>query len=258
MSLSSHFPEAQKLALRLEHDLAILEGGSGQDAAGAGGYGPGSRGGIGGHGATGGDHGGAASLAPAEIDALERSVSAAVDELGRRIQSLENLVHREPPNRREVWRSRVERLAQDFYGFRASVERHWQRMSQSERERRIRSELFDGRTSEDSSGSSAVDAYLKEAESLERSKNYVNSLKEYGTSVLKQMDEQGDLLKSARRKVWDVANTLGLSNSLMKIIQRRERGDKWLVYGGMLVTTSVLAGLWWFYLRASPPPPAGE
>lgn len=230
MSLSSRFPEAQKLALRLQHDLAVLEGG-------------------------GGDDGTAPPPAGAELDALERSVSAAVDELGRRIQGLENLIHREPPSRREVWRGRVERLAQDFYGFRTSVERHWRRMSQAERERRIQGELFAGRSEGgDASGSSAVDAYLKEAESLERSKRYVDGLKEYGTAVLRQMDEQGDLLKSARRKVWDVANTLGLSNSLMKIIQRRERGDKWLVYGGMALTTSVLFSLWWFYLRAAPPP----
>ena len=35
------------------------------------------------------------------------------------------------------------------------------------------------------------------------------------------------------RKALDVANKIGISNSLLRVIERREGGDKLLIYGGM-------------------------
>jgi hypothetical protein len=50
--------------------------------------------------------------------------------------------------------------------------------------------------------------------------------------------------QAAHKKVLDVANTLGLSNSLIRIIERREGMDKLIVYGGMFLTLCLLA---WCY-----------
>ena len=44
----------------------------------------------------------------------------------------------------------------------------------------------------------------------------------------------------AHMKALQMANTLGLSNSLMRVIQRRTSGDKILVYGGMVLITVLL------------------
>ena len=47
-------------------------------------------------------------------------------------------------------------------------------------------------------------------------------------------------------------NTLGLSNSLMGVIERRQRMDRWFVYLGMLIMLCFLYLLyWWKYLRSS-------
>ena len=51
-------------------------------------------------------------------------------------------------------------------------------------------------------------------------------------------------MQAAHKKVLDVANTMGLSQSLIRIIERREFVDKMIVYGGMLLTLGLLAWCW--------------
>ena len=43
-------------------------------------------------------------------------------------------------------------------------------------------------------------------------------------------------LQAAHRKALDVLNSLGLSDSLLRVIDRRQRLDKWITYGGMVRT----------------------
>ncbi|EPS61252.1 hypothetical protein M569_13546, partial [Genlisea aurea] len=48
----------------------------------------------------------------------------------------------------------------------------------------------------------------------------------------------------AQRKALDVLNTLGLSNSLLRLIERRNRIDKWIKYGGMALTVFLVIVFW--------------
>lgn len=41
-------------------------------------------------------------------------------------------------------------------------------------------------------------------------------------------------LQAAQRKALDVINSVGLSDSLLRVIDRRQRMDCWITYGGMV------------------------
>ena len=56
------------------------------------------------------------------------------------------------------------------------------------------------------------------------------------------MGGQRERLLSGQRRIGDVLGTIGLSRSLLRVIDRRHRGDQFLVYGLMLVTL-ILLGL---------------
>ncbi len=56
-------------------------------------------------------------------------------------------------------------------------------------------------------------------------------------------------VQSAQRKMLDVLNSVGLSDRLLRLIERRQRLDKWLVYGGMLSVVFLLGGLLWWLRR---------
>ena len=58
------------------------------------------------------------------------------------------------------------------------------------------------------------------------------------------------IVQAAQRKALDVLNSVGLSDSVLRLIDRRQRLDKWLTYGGMVLVVLLLgAYLWWSSVR---------
>ena len=45
-------------------------------------------------------------------------------------------------------------------------------------------------------------------------------------------------LQAAKTKALDVINSLGLSDSLLRVIERRQKMDKYITYGGMVRFTA--------------------
>lgn len=52
--------------------------------------------------------------------------------------------------------------------------------------------------------------------------------------------------QSAHRRALDVINGVGLGDSLLRMIERRQRLDIWITYGGMAVLTIVAFLVMWF------------
>ena len=61
-----------------------------------------------------------------------------------------------------------------------------------------------------------------------------------GNAVLDNLREQRMTLKGAHRKLMDVANTLGLSNTTMRLIENRVKEDKWILIGGIVITSVIV------------------
>lgn len=93
----------------------------------------------------------------------------------------------------------------------------------------------------------AIDNLYQESNSLDRSNRAAQNIHEMGSSILSSLGQQNELIKSAHRKLLDVGNTLGLSRSVMRMIENRQNLDKMLVYGGMLLTLLFLFALLYFF-----------
>jgi hypothetical protein len=48
------------------------------------------------------------------------------------------------------------------------------------------------------------------------------------------------------KQVLDVLNRMGMSDSLLRMIERRQNMDKLLAYGGMLFIVLFVGGLYWW------------
>lgn len=122
----------------------------------------------------------------------------------------------------------------------------------------------------------AIDNLYQESNSLDRSNRAAQNIHEMGSSILSSLGQQNELIKvhtsahclggggggddeqyltplcfafiqSAHRKLLDVGNTLGLSRSVMRMIENRQNLDKMLVYGGMLLTLLFLFALLYYF-----------
>lgn len=69
-----------------------------------------------------------------------------------------------------------------------------------------------------SSTNSALDEYL-----------------ERGRAVLGDLGQQKEIMKGTQRRLYNVANTLGVSGETIRMVERRAKQDKWVFWGGVIV-----------------------
>ena len=144
--------------------------------------------------------------------------------------------------RNDYYSKKASSLHKDALIVRSNVERFLSGAFAVRRERAQREQLF-GSASE----SVAIDAFLNEKKSLGSSLGMVDELQQAGEGIITSLRQQRGLLKGVHRKALDMTSTLGMSNTLMRMIERRTTGDKILVFGGMAVIVLFLGLVIWVF-----------
>ena len=75
---------------------------------------------------------------------------------------------------------------------------------------------------------------------FQRSNKGVDDLLSHGQTILETLRDQRGMMKGIRKKMLDVASMLGMSNTVMRLIERRSEGDKYILFGGMIVTCIIM------------------
>eukprot|EP01083_Nonionella_stella_P188460 694722_1 len=177
-----------------------------------------------------------------EVLRAEEGARAAMADLESRLRELDPLVELEPVGRRKGWRERVKLSRERVESLRRALNTQLKRADS----RRTRTNLFSGGSTL-KTDRSTMDTYRKEHDSLQNIHRDLDDQIEMGHGTLKKIREQGNVLKRTRRRLTDLTARLGLSDSLAGLIAQRNAADRWLVYGGMVVTVLVTLALWWFW-----------
>lgn len=56
-----------------------------------------------------------------------------------------------------------------------------------------------------------------------------------GRAVLGDLGNQRDMLKGTQKRLYSVANTLGISGDTIRMVERRAKQDKWIFWAGVVV-----------------------
>lgn len=56
-----------------------------------------------------------------------------------------------------------------------------------------------------------------------------------GRAVLGDLGQQRDMLKGTQRRLYTVANTLGISGDTIRMVERRAKQDKWIFWAGVVI-----------------------
>ncbi|CAD7698154.1 unnamed protein product [Ostreobium quekettii] len=156
-------------------------------------------------------------------------------------------VLRESHNSRDLWKRKVEQVAEDMDSIRMALDRFGAREDRRARERQEREELL-MRRQEGAAVAVQMDTEAQLMGSVQRSKTVLQEAIDMGTNILETMTSNREVLKRAQKRMLDMLNTVGLSESLLRVIERRQKGDIWITYGGMVATVLVLIMVWWFFL----------
>jgi len=157
-------------------------------------------------------------------------------------------VIRETTAKRAVWKGKVEQVVEEVDVIRRALDRYGTREQRRAAEREDREELL-ARGEAGRRAKQGMDEEAQVAGSIGRSKRALEEIYETGTHILGSMAASRERLKSAQRKVLDVINSVGMGETLLRLIERRQRMDIWMTYGGMVVVLLVVILLMWLFWR---------
>ncbi|XP_069105981.1 Golgi SNAP receptor complex member 2-like [Argopecten irradians] len=184
------------------------------------------------------------------VHLVENEIQAHIDHIVSNCERLEILVNKEPPTRRANAKLRVDQLKYDCQHIQAALRQIQHRRYVREEEEREREALLT-RTfttnDQDRDTSIQIDAGFAHNERLRNSHRDIDNLLGSGNSIIDNLKDQRITLKGAHKKMLDVANVLGLSNTVMRLIEKRSYQDKYILFGGMIITC-VIMYLVWSYL----------
>ncbi|XP_042199274.1 Golgi SNAP receptor complex member 2 isoform X2 [Callorhinchus milii] len=128
------------------------------------------------------------------VHLVENEIQARIDQIFSNLERLEILTSKEPPNRRQNAKLRVDQLKYDCQHLQTALKNFQHRRYTREQQDREREELL--------------------------SRTFTTN--------------------GAQKKVLDVANMLGMSNTVMRLIEKRAFQDKFIMISGMVVTCLVM------------------
>ncbi|WCJ43579.1 membrin 11 [Euphorbia peplus] len=141
---------------------------------------------------------------------------------------------------RDLWKRKVEQVSEEAESLKQSLDRYVARNQRRMREAQERAELLGRANGESSHVLRIFDEEAQAMQSVQNSKRMLEESLSTGSAILSKYSEQRERLKRAQRKALDVLNTVGLSNSVLRLIERRNRVDRWIKYMGMLITVVIL------------------
>ena len=185
---------------------------------------------------------------PNSSEELESSINRKLEQLTQHCERLDILLNKEPATRRHACKVKVDQLRYDCQSLHNGYQGYRRRKDMQFREQQQRAELMSQTFTANSRETSILlDAALRENTSLQSSTQGLDNLIDQGHGILASLRDQRSILKNAHRKMLDVMTTLGLSNTVMRLIERRSTQDKFLMFGGMILSVVVMVMFyrWW-------------
>mmetsp|Transcript_10316 Transcript_10316/g.17940 ORF Transcript_10316/g.17940 Transcript_10316/m.17940 type:complete len:222 (+) Transcript_10316:108-773(+) len=188
-------------------------------------------------------------MRPGDPAAQARELGGQLVHLQRMSQDLEGVwrmfAMRENAAKRALWKGKVDAVVEEVGALQRTLGRYGGREAQRAVETSEREELL-ARAEQGRQVKGQMDLERQMAGSVANSKRALEEIYQSGASVLGGMATNRERLKAAQRKMLDVLNSVGLGDTLLKLIERRQRMDIWVAYGGMVLILLVVGLLMWY------------
>lgn len=175
------------------------------------------------------------------ISDIESRIESNLKNIVSNCERLNILVNKEPAHKRQNAKMKVDQLIYDQRHLEAALRNYRQKQCLQKKEQQEREELLQRKfTTNNGDTSIMIDHALQHNTQLHNASQGVDDLLGSGSSILTNLREQKAALKGVQKRILDVASTLGLSNTLIRLIDKRGTQDKWIVFGGILVTCVIM------------------
>lgn len=135
---------------------------------------------------------------------------------------------------------RVNQLKYDSHHLTAALNSWRYKVMKQQREEAEREALLSKTFTANDHVDIMIDHNTQHNSSLRNAVHGVDDLIQSGSSILDSLRSQRITLKGAHKRLIDIGNTLGLSNTTMRFIEQRTRQDGFILVGGMIFTCIVM------------------
>lgn len=135
---------------------------------------------------------------------------------------------------------RVDQLKYDSRHLSAALVSWCNRVARQQQEEAEREALLARKFTTNDHVDITIDHNAQHNSSLHNAVHGIDDLLHQGSSVLDSLRSQRFTLKGAHRRLVDIGNTLGLSNTTMRLIEQRSRQDGIILVGGVIFTCIVI------------------
>ncbi|KAJ1361552.1 hypothetical protein KIN20_020829 [Parelaphostrongylus tenuis] len=158
------------------------------------------------------------------------------------------LVNKESATRRHIVRLKVDQLKTDSQNIHYAITSIYTNLTAKWKAASDREELLHQRfRTNESTRLSMDDHELQMNDRLNSSNRHVDDLISQGVAVLENLRSQHMNLRGIRRKILDIGGALGLSNTTLRMIDRRI-GEDWLIFVvGCIVTLIFMYAFYRFW-----------
>lgn len=85
-----------------------------------------------------------------------------------------------------------------------------------------------------------IDHTVHHHNQIQNANNGIDNLLQHGSGILENLRSQRITLKGAHKRLIDIGNTLGLSNTTMRLIEHRARQDGFILICGIVITLLIM------------------
>ncbi|TRY71505.1 hypothetical protein TCAL_10134 [Tigriopus californicus] len=184
-----------------------------------------------------------------EFPSLFRELQVRLEQISSNCERLDILVNKEPITRRQNAKIRVDQLKYDVRNLQGALRTVAAKQAAKEEDLKRRDDLmrtqFTTNSAAASNGTASetsilIDRALEHNTALNRSHRGIDDMLSQGAQMLENLRDQRGTMKGIHKKMMDIASTLGMSNTVMGLVERRQQGDKYILIGGALFTCLVM------------------
>lgn len=179
---------------------------------------------------------------------LQSQLSTNINKLLRSERKIKEMVTNLPLNKREHWKREVDNITEESRFLRRSVDKYLKTINDHEKDRELLLGSYKGFQNDDAirNHQEMMNELHSQKDSMNRSLQVIEQMKEVGAGVLEMLGQQSDILRGVHRKVMDMGVHLGVVQSTLRMISRRHLMDRWVVYIGMFLVMALLVLVFWW------------
>jgi len=183
-----------------------------------------------------------------QANQIEQNIQQQLHVISSNCDRMDILIAKEPPAKRRNHKYRADQLRYDCQNLNSAMSNVQQKLALRFRASAEREELLNRRfAANDATSLDMNDAELEQNSRMQTANRNVDELIDHGQSVMDSLRAQKMSLKGVRRKILDVAQQLGVSTTVLRMIERRVGEDKIIFAIGAFLTLTIMFLFYRYY-----------